>query len=491
MNILAKTKDHCKSCGYNNHATKDCKFERGIRCKSCNKAGQVAKLCKRNKSMKRDEQMKSSDENKKDMKIHKAECKSNIKWLVDSGCSANMCNDVKAFSNLEPEGSIFLNGAFTNQRIQASGKGTVKFEVKDIDDQPVTICLKNVLYVPELNDNLISVKAMSNYGASLEIAKERAILKFGDIEVPVKQRNNLYELHGLYPVESQLEQSHNVWHNRLGHVNSKVISETLKSNGVEYDVTEDEKCEPCGLMKTKKTPFPKESTRKAVLPMERIHVDLTGPFPYDSLPIKHRYAIIIVDEFSRYTYLRTIPNKSSYIVISHIKKFCAMKNCYPKCIRSDRGGEFTSKEFEEFCTDNLIKVERTAPYSPEQNGIAESGFREAYSTARLLLKNSSLNEEFLGYALVHASRIRNVLSRIDGISPHELFLQEKPQLIYLKVFGCVAYVKEEGRLNKFERRAVSVSMLEYLIQAKRMYYSTPKKEKKSLVEMYLLMKISF
>ena len=42
-----------------------------------------------------------------------------------------------------------------------------------------------------------------------------------------------------------------------------------------------------------------------------------------------------------------------------------------KVVRSDRGGEFRSGEFKEFCDKNGIKREYTIPGTPQQNGIVE------------------------------------------------------------------------------------------------------------------------
>ena len=42
-----------------------------------------------------------------------------------------------------------------------------------------------------------------------------------------------------------------------------------------------------------------------------------------------------------------------------------------KCLRSDNGGEFKYEEFVKFSRERGIRREYTAPYSPEQNGIAE------------------------------------------------------------------------------------------------------------------------
>ena len=42
-----------------------------------------------------------------------------------------------------------------------------------------------------------------------------------------------------------------------------------------------------------------------------------------------------------------------------------------KCLRSDRGGEFISNEFNNFCIERGIKRQVSAPGTPEQNGIAK------------------------------------------------------------------------------------------------------------------------
>ncbi|GKA02679.1 retrovirus-related pol polyprotein from transposon TNT 1-94 [Tanacetum coccineum] len=57
------------------------------------------------------------------------------------------------------------------------------------------------------------------------------------------------------------------------------------------------------------------------------------------------------------------------------KKFKAMvekeKGLKIKSMRSDRGGEFLSKEFNKFCEDNGIRRFLMALYSPQQNGVVE------------------------------------------------------------------------------------------------------------------------
>jgi transposase InsO family protein len=62
-------------------------------------------------------------------------------------------------------------------------------------------------------------------------------------------------------------------------------------------------------------------------------------------------------------------------VFSKLKEFKALiENLSEKKIkilRSDNGGEYTSKEFVNFFKDVGIKRELTTPYNPQQNDVAE------------------------------------------------------------------------------------------------------------------------
>ena len=46
-------------------------------------------------------------------------------------------------------------------------------------------------------------------------------------------------------------------------------------------------------------------------------------------------------------------------------------NSFIRTLRTDQGGEFTSKEFFAFCDVNGIQRQLTTAYTPQQNGVAE------------------------------------------------------------------------------------------------------------------------
>ncbi|KAM2967251.1 hypothetical protein FF1_027536 [Malus domestica] len=76
-------------------------------------------------------------------------------------------------------------------------------------------------------------------------------------------------------------------------------------------------------------------------------------------------------------------------------------------MRSDRGGEFTSKEFQEFCEANGIRRPLTVPRSPQQNGVAERKNQTIIDMARSMLKSKRLPKEMWAEAVACAVYLSN------------------------------------------------------------------------------------
>ena len=134
-----------------------------------------------------------------------------------------------------------------------------------------------------------------------------------------------------------------------------------------------------------------------------------------------------------------------------------------KAVRSDNGGEYIGELRRELVRDG-IRVETSAPYTPEQNGVAERMNRTLVESARSMIHAQGLGQEYWAEAVVAAAYIRNrVISRsTDGKSPHELWYGKKPTVRHLRVWGCTAYahVAQEKR-SKFDAKAVKCIMIGY------------------------------
>jgi hypothetical protein len=133
-------------------------------------------------------------------------------------------------------------------------------------------------------------------------------------------------------------------------------------------------------------------------------------------------------------------------------------------LRTDRGGEFTSKELGEYFAGNGIKRQLTAAYTPQQNGVVERRNQTVVGMARSLLKAKGVPGEFWGEAVTTAVYLlnRGVTKSVDGKTPFEAWHGRRPSVKHLRVFGCVAHVKNtRPNLKKLEDRSTQMVLFGY------------------------------
>lgn len=100
--------------------------------------------------------------------------------------------------------------------------------------------------------------------------------------------------------------------------------------------------------------------------MKLVYADLCDPIKSASNSNK-RYVFSFVDDFSRKTWIYFLHEKSEGFTMFKRYKACVEKetDAYLKCLRTDRGGEFTSNKFGEFCKVNDITRQLTTTYTPQ------------------------------------------------------------------------------------------------------------------------------
>jgi hypothetical protein len=113
--------------------------------------------------------------------------------------------------------------------------------------------------------------------------------------------------------------------------------------------------------------------------------------------------------------------------------------------RTDGGGEFTSKRFEEYLSQQGVRHEITAPYCPEQNGFCGRDNRTIMEGVRSLLHTSGFPPTFWAEAChtVVYTLNRTGSRMIPGNTPFTLWHGFKPSLKHLRIFGCHAYAYVE------------------------------------------------
>ncbi|CAL9028348.1 unnamed protein product [Prunus brigantina] len=159
----------------------------------------------------------------------------------------------------------------------------------------------------------------------------------------------------------------------------------------------------------------------------------------------NKYFITFIDDYSRKVWVYFLKEKSSAFNV--FKNFKARTEVESKCklvtLRSDRGGEYTSNAFQEFCKERGIKHQLTAAYTPQQNGIAERKNRTILEMTRSMLKEKSLPKQFWAEAVQCSVYLLNrcPTKSVKNKTPQEAWSGYKPNVAHLRIFGCVAYAQ--------------------------------------------------
>ncbi|GJZ48762.1 putative RNA-directed DNA polymerase [Tanacetum coccineum] len=210
---------------------------------------------------------------------------------------------------------------------------------------------KDVRYIPGLKRKLISFGQLDEEGYHVGFGDQQWKVTKGSLVVARgNKRGSLYMVEVPYDgINTAIDGRGNatLWHQRLGHMSEKGMK-ILASKGR----------------------IPNLQKR-----LELVHTNVYGPTTVASIG-GSRYYVTFIDDSSR------------------------------KCLKSDNGGEYSSREFIEYCVENGIWMLKTVPETPQENGVAER-------------MNRTLNER----------------------AKKEEWQGKEVSLIHLRVFGCDSYVK--------------------------------------------------
>src|ERR1043165_2046615 len=290
-------------------------------------------------------------------------------WYFDSGCSKHMTG----IKNLLNEVRLHTTSYVT------FGDGA-KGEIKGVGnlDYPGVPNLNEVLLVKGLTANLISISQLCDSGFKVNFTKSECIVTNEKQEIVmrgVRSKDNCYlwepENTNLSTVCSTVKDEKEVklWHQKLGHLHLRGMKKIISMEAVRgiprLDIDEGRVCGECQVGKQTRVSHPmlRHLTTSKVL--ELLHMDLMGPMQVESLGGK-RYAYVVVDDFSRFTWINFIKEKSD--VFDVFKELCKRlqrekESCIVR-IRSDHGKEFENSKFDEFCSSEGINHEFSSPITP-------------------------------------------------------------------------------------------------------------------------------
>jgi transposase InsO family protein len=316
--------------------------------------------------------------------------------------------------------------------------------------------ISNVFLVESLGYNLLSISQLCNTGYNC---------LFTNVDVSVFRRSDgslafKGVLDGkLYLVDFAKEEARLdacliaktsmgwLWHRRLAHVGMKNLHKLLKGEHVLglTNVTF-EKDRPCQVGKQVGNAHHSKNVMTTSRPLELLHMDLFGPVAYLSIG-GSKYGLVIVDDFSRFTWVFFLHDKTE--TQGTLKLFLRRaQNEFElkvKKIRSDNRSEFKNLQVEEYLEEEGIKHEFSAPYTPQQNGVAEKKNRTLIDMARTMLGEFKMPERFWSEAVNMACHAINrvYLHRLLKKTSYELLTGDKPNVSYFRVWEQMLYSSEE------------------------------------------------
>ena len=370
-------------------------------------------------------------------------------WILDTGCGSHLCNHVQGLRNARPlaRGEVDLrvgNGA----RVAAVSVGTFVISLPSGLD----LYLNKCYYVPQLTKNIISVSVLDSEGFCILIKNQTLTFSFDDLVYGQATSNG-----GIYILDSNTEINHitnkklkkgdpklsYLWHCRLGHINENRVKRLVSTSILPpFDFESYGVCESCLLGKMTRSPFLGKGTRASDL-LGLIHTDVCGPMSITARG-GFNYFITFTDDLSRYGFVYLMKHKSEAF-----EKFKEFQNEVEnqldrkiKALRSDRGGEYLSYDFDDHLKSCGIVSQLTPPGTPQLNGVSERRNRTLLDMVRSMMGQVELPNSFWGFALLSATFLLNRSpTKAANKSPYEIWKGSVPNMSFLKIWGCDAYVK--------------------------------------------------
>ncbi|KAK3779704.1 hypothetical protein RRG08_013659 [Elysia crispata] len=325
-----KPKRWCSNCKMNNHDTEYCRrISQNPSLPASKKKGRWCDVCRSNthdtrycRKLTKLRQVKCDEQEDKDHESHfvfgldtvsrTQDQQSSDAFLVDSGATVHVITDKTRFirfnNHFNPANHIIELADGTKCNNLAMGQGDAKVSLTDTNGCQQNIILKNALYVPSFSQNIFSVLAATDNGASVQFGKSSAQLQFHGTAFDIFKDGQLYFLKSSFVSKTS---SHTLqeWHIILGHCNKADILKLENSvDGMIITDKSDFDCEVCALgkMTDNRSRKPDETAKQ---PLDVVHIDLAGPVePEDTNGMK--YSLVCVDSCTNITSVYFIKQKS-------------------------------------------------------------------------------------------------------------------------------------------------------------------------------------
>ncbi|CDR49806.1 hypothetical protein NBRC10512_003240 [Rhodotorula toruloides] len=350
-------------------------------------------------------------------------------WHLDTCASRHIVAERRYFTSYRLLTTPIVTAS--GPSLEGVGVGTAEIEVETSSGR-FKLQLKDAIHVPTSSFNLISAPRFINAGYKLEFAPGGAFqVVSSDGNVVLNGKLGKYSLPEVNIVSATLAllatpqeerlKAVELAHRRYGHPSKAAMRDLLCLGEVKGFTTSDldvffsKSCPPCRTGKLTKTPFP-IIERQATLPLQHLHSDLAGKFPFTSFG-GPQYFIIVRDEASGYIDGEPLKDKTEaldafkriYFRMKAEFESSKVEVAQSTTLQTDNGSEYTSRAFQSFLAGEGITHRLSIPYTPQQNGLSERAVRTVKEKVTTLLSEADLSKKYWAEVFFFALFIINNL----------------------------------------------------------------------------------
>lgn len=496
-----KFKGKCRKCGQQGHKANDCRSTKKV-CFECGKEGHFARDCT----------SKSKSEtgmfvgmlwcqtiaDSKTTKSEEAAGSQFGKYLMDSGASCHVVGTKEGLVNIHNCKDQVLIG--DNSAMEATLEGTLYLETKE----KILIRLEQVKVVPGIAKDIISIGQLVKAGNNVEMGRGQMLIRNpsgGKILIEQRDQPLFYlearkvkqglDHHKVFPIlkssnpSAKNDNHESGWtlvkgkgsskfnkvidindaHELFGHISEGPLKTILRE--MKYVIIGDRRsCEACAYAKAKAKGVSKTPSKPAETKGERLYIDISGP--YKKTVKGNQFWVLVVDDKTRKAWSFFVPRKTeARKAFEHLVLKLKGANVAVKYLRCDNAGE-NLKGIGEVCRDHGIKLELTAPYTPQTNGVVERKFVTIRDRAQAIMLGAQLSHDHQSQlwaeAIMTATKLHNAVPNMASSpnSPDQLWYGEHPRILnHLVQWGRIGYVKERGHVNKLSPKSTKMVCMGY------------------------------
>ncbi|GEM12761.1 gag-Pol polyprotein [Rhodotorula toruloides] len=319
--------------------------------------------------------------------------------------------------------------------------------------------INRALLVPGITVNLVSTSQLYNlHGVTTTFGKDAILSRNGQvIATGSRLTSNLYRLNGALVDPSAAEGASIDALARSKHVTGLKVDGSGRSKTSGSHV-----CNVCHVAPSSRLPFP-QSDSIASTPLELVHSDVLS-INVPSLGGR-RYVVTFVDDHTRMLWVEPLARKSD-VFEAFVRFKAKVENESGRRIqrfRSDNGGEYMSRTFDDMLAEHGIIRESPPPYSPQSNGVAEPVNRSIVEGIVSLLAQAGAPKTLWAEALQAFVFIKNRSphAALSGNVPLAVWRKRPARFDMLRTWGCRAWHTVTNGRSKLDDRAIPLIFVGY------------------------------